>query len=83
MMRISKPLFGTEKAVVMDNGFCVIKGIVGMLAYVVHGTTVINICFGPITSREIPLRHSSKTRELGMFMLFVVIWMGTSTIYRV
>ena len=27
-----------------------------------------------------PLRHASDTRRSGVFMLFVVIWMGTGTI---
>ena len=41
MMRMTKPLFGTGKYVVMDSGFCVLKGIVGMLAHGVYGTKVI------------------------------------------
>ena len=41
MMRIKKPLFGTCKAVVMGSSFCVLKGIVRMLANGVYGTTVI------------------------------------------
>ena len=38
---------------------------------------------GPSTARDMPLRNSSKTRRLEMFMLFVVIWMVTSTRYSV
>ena len=38
---MTKPLFGTGKAVVMDSGFCVLKGIVRMLAHGVYGTMVI------------------------------------------
>ena len=30
-----------------------------------------------------PLSHASETRRLGVFMLFLLIWMGTSTIYIV
>ena len=41
MMWIKNPFFGTGKSVVMDSGFFVLKGIVGMLAYGVYGTTVI------------------------------------------
>ena len=26
MLRMCKPIFGTEKAVVLENGFCVAKG---------------------------------------------------------
>ena len=42
MMRMTKPLFGTGKVVVMDSGFCVLKGLVGNLAHGVYGTTGIN-----------------------------------------
>ena len=42
VMRIKKPLLGTGKAVVMDSEFFVMKGLVGMLAHGVYGTTVIN-----------------------------------------
>ena len=84
MMRITKPIFGTMKYVVMESGFFVMRGILGMLAHGVYRTTVINKKdIGPSTAREIKLRHSSKTRRLGMFMLFVVICMGTSTRYSV
>ena len=41
-MRMPNTLFGTGKAVVMDGGLCVMKGIVGMLVNGVHGTMVIN-----------------------------------------
>ena len=41
MVWMKKPLFGTGKAVVMDSGFCVLKGIVVILAHGVYGTTVI------------------------------------------
>ena len=41
MMRMTKSLFVTGKAVVMDSGFCVLKGLVGMLAHGVYGTTLI------------------------------------------
>ena len=41
-MRIMNPLFGTGKAVVMEFGFCVLKGVVRRLAHGVYGTTVIN-----------------------------------------
>ena len=33
MMRTTKPMFVTGKAVVMDSGFFVLKGVVGMLAH--------------------------------------------------
>ena len=42
IMRMKNPLFGTGKTVVMDSGFCVMRGLVGMLAHGVYGTTVIN-----------------------------------------
>ena len=35
----------------------------------------------PSTARDMQLRYYYETRRLGMFMLFVVIWMGTSTRY--
>ena len=41
MMRMTKPLFGTGEAVVIDSGFCVLKGLVGMLSHGVYGTMVI------------------------------------------
>ena len=41
VMRMTNPLFGTGKAVVKDSGFCVMKGLVGMLSRGVYGTTVI------------------------------------------
>ena len=41
MMRMKNPLFGTGKAVVMDSGVCVLKGLVGMLAHGVYGMMVI------------------------------------------
>ena len=41
IMRMTNPLFVTGKAVVMDSGFCVLKGLVGVLAHGVYGTTVI------------------------------------------
>ena len=41
MTRMTNPLFGTEKSVVMESGFCVLKGIEGVLAHGVYGTTVI------------------------------------------
>ena len=40
-MRMTKPLFGTGKAVVMDSGFFVLKGKIWMLVHGVYGTTVI------------------------------------------
>ena len=41
MVWMKEPLFGTGKSVVMDSGFCALKGIEGMLAHWVYGTTVI------------------------------------------
>ena len=41
MMRMTKPPFGVGKDVVMDSGFCMFKGIVGMLAHGVYRMTVI------------------------------------------
>ena len=41
MTRMTNPLFGIGKSVVTDSGFCVLKGIVGMLAHGVYGTMVI------------------------------------------
>ena len=41
MMRMTKKLFGTGKAVVMDSGVCVLNGLVRMLAHGVYGKTVI------------------------------------------
>ena len=41
MMQIKKPLFGTGKDLVTDSGFCVLKGLVGMLAHGVYGMMVI------------------------------------------
>ena len=77
MMRKTKPLFVTGKDVVTDSGLCVMKGLVGMLVHGVYGTIVIkNKGIIPSTEREMPLWHASKTRRLGVFMLFVVIWMG-------
>ena len=84
IMRMKKSLFGTGKAVAMDSGFFVLKGLLGMLVHGVYGKMVIKKKdIGPSTAREIPLRHSSETRRLGVFMLFVLICMGTSTIYSV
>ena len=40
MMRTENPLFGTWEAVVVDSGFCMLKGLVGMLANWVYGTKV-------------------------------------------
>ena len=40
-MRTTKPMFGIGKSVVMDSGFCVLKGRVGMLAHGVYGKKVI------------------------------------------
>ena len=59
------------------------KGLVGMLEHGVYGTKVTNKKIGPRSARDTPLRHASETRRLMMFMMFVVIWMGTSTIYIV
>ena len=83
MMRMANPLFVKGKDVVVDSEFCVLKGIVGMLSHGVYGMTVIKKKNGPSTARDIPLRHFSKTRGLGMFMLFEVICMGISTRYSV
>ena len=41
MMRMKNPLFGTGKAMVMESIFCVLKGIVGVLAHGVYRTMVI------------------------------------------
>ena len=41
VMRMNKPLFGTGEIVVMDSGFFVLKGLVGMLAHGLCETTVI------------------------------------------
>ena len=80
MIRMTNPLFGTGKAVVMDGGLCVMKGIVGMLAHGVYGTKGIKKNdIVPSTSRDIPLMHASDKIRLGVFMIFVVIWMGKST----
>ena len=84
MMRNTKPLFGTGKAVVTDNGFCVLEGVVGMLAHGVYRTTVLKKKdIVPSTARKMPLRHASDTKRLGMCMLFVVICIDTSTRYSV
>ena len=84
MMRMKKTMFGTGGAMVKNSGFCVLKGLVGVLSHGVYGTTVTKKKYiVPSTSRDIPLSHSSKTRRLGVFMLFVVICMGTSTRYSV
>ena len=40
-MWMMKPLFGTGKAVLMGSGFCVVKGVVGMLLHGVYGATLI------------------------------------------
>ena len=42
MMWMKKQLFGIGKDVVMGSRFCVLKGIVGMLAHGVYGTTATN-----------------------------------------
>ena len=79
-MWMTKPLFGTGKALVIDSEFCVMKGIVDMLAHGVYGTTVINKKYiGPSTSRKMPLRHTSEKIRLGMCMLFMVVCIGTIT----
>ena len=84
VMRTTKPQFGTGKDVVTDSGFCVLKGLVGMLAHGVYRTTVVKKKdIGPSTAREIPLRHAYETRRLGIFILCVVICIGTSTRYSV
>ena len=84
MMRKTKPHFGTGKDVVADSGFCVLKGLVGMLAHGVYRTTMAKKKdIGPSTAGEIPLRNSYETSRLGIFILFVVICMGKSTRYSV
>ena len=84
MMFMTKPLCFAGKALVVDSVFFLLEGLVGMLARRVYWTTVIKKKdIGPSTARETPLRHASETRRLGMFMLFVVICMGTSTRYSV
>ena len=84
MMRMTKPLFGARKDVVTESIFCVLKGILGMLAHGVYGTVLIKKKdIVSTTAREMPLSHDSNTRRLGMFMVFVVIWMGTSIRYSV
>ena len=40
MIRMTNPLFGKGEAVVLESGVCVLKGLVGMLAHGVYGTTV-------------------------------------------
>ena len=40
MTRMTKPLFGTGKYVVMESGFRVLKGLLGMLSHGVYGTKV-------------------------------------------
>ena len=40
-MWTTNPIFGRVKYVVRDSGFCVMKGLVGMLAHGVYETTVI------------------------------------------
>ena len=73
-MWMKNPIFGTGKSVVVYSGFFVLKGIVGMLAHGVYGTTVIKkIYIGPSNAKDIPLSHYSDTRRLVMFMLFLVI----------
>ena len=71
MTQTTKPLFGTGKAGVMEFGCCLLKGLVGMLDHGVYGETVIkkkNIFLS--TARDIPSRHASETRRLGVFILF-------------
>ena len=41
MMRMTNTLFGTGKSVVIESGFCVLKGLVGMLTHGLYGMTVI------------------------------------------
>ena len=84
MIFMKNPMFGTGKYVVMDSGFCVLKGRVGILACGLYGTTVIkkkNI--DQSTARDMPLRNASKTRRLGVFMMFMVICMVTSKRYSI
>ena len=79
MMRTTNPLFGTGKDVVTDSDVCVLKGLVGILVHRLYRITVTNkIYIGPSTAREMPLRYASETRRLGIFMLFLVICIGTS-----
>ena len=41
MMRINKPMFVTDNSMLMESGFCVLKGVVVMLVHGVYGTTVV------------------------------------------
>ena len=38
--RMTKPLWGTGKAVVLDSGFCVLKGLIGMYDIGLYGSAV-------------------------------------------
>ena len=59
---------------VMESGYFLLKGLVGILVHGVYGKTVTKKKdIGPSTERETPLSHASETRSLGMFMLFLVI----------
>ena len=41
MMRMTKPMFRSREYVLMDSGFCVLKGLVCMLEHGVYGMTAI------------------------------------------
>ena len=59
MMRMTKPLFGTVKAMVMDSVFCVMRGLIGMLAHGVYGNMEIKKNdIGPSTEMDMPFRYS-------------------------
>ena len=42
IMQMTNPLFVTWNTVLLGSVFCVMKGVVGMLAHVVYAMTVIN-----------------------------------------
>ena len=48
MLRMCKPIFGSRKAVVLDSGFCVAKGITDLEAKVVYAAYLIKKwCYCP------------------------------------
>ena len=84
MIFMKNPMFGTGKYVVMDSGSFLLKGLVGILVHGVYGKTVTKKKdIGPSTEGETPLSHASETSILGMYILFLVMWMGTSKRYSV
>ena len=76
LLRILEPIFARGSVVVLDNGFCVLKGIIELKKRGVYMSALIkSVTTGQSTSRVMTSSHTLMTRMFGISMLGKDRWM--------